>query len=243
MLAHEFPFNWYCQYYACGGHAISNYWDSDVENASYLTQLSVYTPNEEGSGQGGHGYNGSDNFAVHYGYVDNSGFSMENLPYLYFSDYTARTIDHMYVNVNNYLVQDLTFGGWSTSPATEETWMKIIATGYDANLEACGTAEFDLVKDGVVISDWTKWDLSSLGDVTMVDFNVTGSDVGDYGFSRPAYFAYDNVAVRFPVDDTTAVSTINADSEEGVYYNLQGIRVNAPAKGAIYIHNGKKIRF
>lgn len=45
--------------------------------------------------------------------------------------------------------------------------------------------------------DWTKWDLSGLGKVLKVTFNVTGSSDNGYGFSQPAYFAYDDVAVRF----------------------------------------------
>lgn len=45
--------------------------------------------------------------------------------------------------------------------------------------------------------EWTKWDLSVLGKVAKVDFNITGSSDNGYGFSQPAYFAYDDVAVRF----------------------------------------------
>ena len=48
-----------------------------------------------------------------------------------------------------------------------------------------------------IMMDWTKWDLSGLGKVLKVTFNVTGSSDNGYGFSQPAYFAYDDVAVRF----------------------------------------------
>ncbi|MDE6342703.1 MAG: hypothetical protein K2K93_10320 [Muribaculaceae bacterium] len=40
--------------------------------------------------------------------------------------------------------------------------------------------------------------------------------------------------------DGSSVSVINADVE-GVYFNLQGIRVDNPVKGQVYILNGKKI--
>jgi hypothetical protein len=50
--------------------------------------------------------------------------------------------------------------------------------------------------------EWKKWDLSPLGKVVEVQFNVTGSSDNGYGFSQPAYFAYDNVAVRFPKENT-----------------------------------------
>ncbi|MBQ0136681.1 MAG: DUF4465 domain-containing protein, partial [Bacteroidales bacterium] len=35
------------------------------------------------------------------------------------------------------------------------------------------------------------------GRVVRIEFNVTGSSDNGYGFSQPAYFAYDDVAVRF----------------------------------------------
>ena len=50
-----------------------------------------------------------------------------------------------------------------------------------------------------IITEWTKWDLSVLGKVVKVEFNLVGSDdmVGDFGLVVPAYFAYDDVAVQF----------------------------------------------
>ena len=61
-----------------------------------------------------------------------------------------------------------------------------------------GTVEFYLV-DGPehIITEWAKWDLSNLGAVVSVEFNITGSSDNGYGYSQPAYFAYDDVAVRF----------------------------------------------
>jgi hypothetical protein len=54
-----------------------------------------------------------------------------------------------------------------------------------------------LCKDGVYVSDWTKFDLSALGKVVMVVFDMDGTDKGDWGLNTPAYFAYDDVAVQF----------------------------------------------
>ena len=48
-------------------------------------------------------------------------------------------------------------------------------------------------------------------------------------------------------DETTAIETVSINSsdvirgEDGVYYTLQGVRVTTPAKGNVYILNGKKI--
>ena len=50
------------------------------------------------------------------------------------------------------------------------------------------------------VKEWTKWDLSSLGKVARVEFNLVGSEElyeSGYGLGAPGYFAYDDVAVIF----------------------------------------------
>ena len=50
-----------------------------------------------------------------------------------------------------------------------------------------------------MVTEWTKWDLSPLGKVVKVAFNFSASEdqKGSYGMNCPAYFAYDDVAVRW----------------------------------------------
>ena len=73
-LKHTMPKSWdnYC--YWGGGHAVSNYASSDyVTNGDFNHQLTVYKAGAEGDVRTGGGHNGSNNFAVHFGYKDNSG--------------------------------------------------------------------------------------------------------------------------------------------------------------------------
>ena len=187
----------YC--YWSGGHAVSNYASSDyVTNGDFNHQLTVYKANAEGDVRTGGGHNGSNNFAVHFGYKDGSQFNMtEELPALSFSDGMARVIDHMYVNNICYALNCYLNGNGLTAKIDEKDWVKLIATGYDG---AAKTGEaFIYLCNGPknIVTDWTKFDLSGLGAVTKVEFNVTGSSDNGYGFSQPAYFAYDDVAVRF----------------------------------------------
>lgn len=94
----------------------------------------------------------------------------------------------------------LLFSDGFSTPASDKTLYKIVATGYDANEQATGTAEFVLCNGkNNIVSEWTKFDLSGLGKVVKITFNLVGSDdlIGDYGLNCPAYFAYDDVAVRF----------------------------------------------
>ena len=155
-----------------------------------------------------------NNFAVHYGYKDFfNGTGIANLPEISFGDEVARVIDHMYVTNTNYTLNQLyngvkseegnTFGG-TWQGLTDNAWLKIVAQGFDdidadADAEPVGEVEFYLVKGKNVVTDWHKWDLSALGEVVKVRFNFEYSEEmgGLFGFTIPAYFAYDDIAVRF----------------------------------------------
>ena len=193
-LTHTFPYNYYAYCFWGGGHAISNYASTDYVNyGTYENQLRVY--GEEDAG----GHNGSKNFCMHFGYKDNSPWNdTEYLPALSFADGEARVIDHMYVNNSAYAINCYMNGNGLTANIGEEDWVKLLATGYDADGNETGTVEFYMVNGpDYIITEWAKWDLSGLGAVVSIEFNVTGSSDNGYGYSQPAYFAYDDVAVRF----------------------------------------------
>ena len=226
-LAHTFPDNYaYC--FWGGGHAISNYWgegwsdeDRDIHIAKYYGEdyvaenagndamlgwfnLQMMVPVQAHSGE---------NFAVHYGYKDFFTY-IENLPELRFEDGEMHVIDHMYVTNTNYTLNQLyngvkseagnSFGG-NWEGLTEDAWLKIVAYGFDdvdadAYAEPISEVEFYLVQGENVVTDWQKWDLSALGEVAKVRFNFRYCDEmgGKCGITIPGYFAYDDVAVRFP---------------------------------------------
>lgn len=196
FLAHDMPENFGTTCYWGGGHAISNYVEMDLANGDNMHQLAVYYK-DPATGFGGHG--GSENFCVHFGYMDDSGFNMtENLPSIYFMDGVARVVDHMYVMWTTYLANCVSNGNGLTAPLDPDGYVKVIATGYDENgTKVEPSLEFSLASADGQISEWTKWDLSSLGKVLMIEFNMAGDSDNGYGFSQPAYFCYDDVAVRF----------------------------------------------
>ena len=194
-LTHIFPYNYSAYCYWGGGHVISNYASRDyVTNGTYENQATVY--GDEGAG----GHNGSANFCMHFGYIDGSEYNATDyLPELTFADGKARVIDHMWVNNSTYALNCYFNGNGLTANIGEEDWVKLLAIGYDENDNTTATVEFYMVNGPeYVITDWTKWDLTGLGAVTRVEFNITGSSDNGYGYSQPAYFAYDDVAVQFP---------------------------------------------
>ena len=177
-----------------GGHAISNYVIENYETLpeGYWGWYELQFCNPIG------GHNGSSNFAVHNGYKDfyNSQIYDAELQGFEFADGVARVVDHMYVTNINYVLNSLTYGDGFNTPATESTYLKVIAYGFNGE-ESTGQAEIYLCKDGRLITTWEKFDLSSLGKVTKVVFNFEASEdqSGSYGLNCPAYFAYDDVAV------------------------------------------------
>lgn len=250
-LSHTLPFNYGTYNYWGGGHAISNYASSDFETyGGYESQLTVLADVdiEEGVVRNGGGNNGSDNFAVHYGYKDDSGYNgTENLSALTFADGKARVIDHMYVNITTYTFNCLVGGNGFTEPLGDNGWMKIIATGYNGN-EITGTSEFYLADaaNDIWVYEWTPWDLSRLGAVTKVEFNMAGDSDNGFGFSQPAYFAYDDVAVRFekaPLTDiqVSDIYVLEAETENVYeYYYYVGTPENTSGKAIIALYSGEK---
>ena len=171
-----------------GGSAISDYTLDDIRKGDYTRQLSVLP---QPNGRGGH--NGSSNFCV---FFDGSGIAGMSVP-MVFADGEEHIIDHMYVTTTVYTLNSLMYGDGFSQPAGDDGWFAVTATGYDMDDEVTGTSTFYLCKEGKIVDDWTKWDLSSLGRVLYVEFKCSGSDTGAYGLNTPAYFAYDDVAVRF----------------------------------------------
>lgn len=184
-LSHKLPNGWGDNAYWGGGHAVSNYIEADLTKGTYMNQLAIPVAA---------GHNGSKNFCVHNGF---SSYSGAPVPALTFGDGNARVIDHMYVCPTTYLLRMLAIGdNYTKSLAEQKGSLWITATGYDVDGKVTGSVQFDLCKDGKFISNWKKFDLTPLGKVLTVEFDMAGTDTGTYGLNTPAYFAYDDVAVQ-----------------------------------------------
>ena len=77
------------------------------------------------------------------------------------------------------------------------------------------------------------------GQGTVFSSSHTGLDYAhiDGGPSNPGYFTYKEYVAPVGIN---APAVLQHESEEGVWYTPQGIRVAAPSKG-LYIRKGKKI--
>ena len=193
-LSHAFPETSRGRTYNASGHVLSKSYTREYEKyGGYDHELYVYAD----------GAHSGTNCCVHHGYTD-SGRDL-TLPSIEFEDGIARVVDHMWVTNTAYVYYNIykghSFGSSYQNGATTTSWFKITAYGYDSATDAEPTeTEFYLLAEGKkFVTDWTKWDLTPLGKVLRVEFNITGSDdmVSAWGLGSPAYFAYDDVAVRF----------------------------------------------
>lgn len=209
-LYSEIPENWGTKMYWGGGHAISNYWEGNLKDGDYEHQLAVYVADDNGNGQGGHGHNGSNNFCVHYGYKDDSGYSASNLPAIQFKDGENHVIEGMYINNTTYFVNCITNGNGLTTALGDKDYVNVVATGYKADGTIVGSRTYPLaLGTKSFVKTWTYWSLLNLGEVNKVEFNIVGSSDNGYGFSQPAYFCYDDVKVQMPIGTTASTFMSN----------------------------------
>jgi len=70
----------------------------------------------------------------------------------------------------------------------------VTESGYTANDVEFDLADFRFANNeqDYIVDQWTWVDLSILGDVTGLEFNLSSSDVGSFGMNTPGYFAMDN---------------------------------------------------
>lgn len=176
--------------FSAGGSAVSNYYSTDYEaNGDFQQQLTVY----------GTGARSGKNCLICYGY---NGVYGDSRPVIDFAT-TAAYIESAYVNLTTYSYAVAVAGNGYAKALTEKEYLKVVATGYTLDAQNNETevskAEFYLYKDGkAAISDWTEWDLTALGKINRVKFNVKhGNENGDYttDLTHPAYFALDDITV------------------------------------------------
>ncbi len=180
-------------YYSWEGFAYSNM--TDTTTAGYTNQYSAYT---------GGGVNNSSNYAIAYtctmwgqsaqtynGYTTGEytqivdGFYITNTTYAYLS----------MLNGDSYAKK---FGGVD---GTDADWFLLTVYALDENYGKTGAyVEFYLAdyrfadsSEDYILDEWAWVDLSGLGAVYGLEFELTSSDNSNYGMNTPAYFAMDNL--------------------------------------------------
>ena len=182
------------------GFAYSNHTDNTTPG--FGNQYSAFT----GSGRGP----GDDNYGVAFGSGDVATFDpsdaeqLRSLPSFTLPDAVVAT--GAFVTNTTYpalsMLQGDAFSKQFGGPTGDDPdWLLLTAYGIDAlGVPMSTVVEFYLAdyrfSDNLldyVVDDWTLLDLSPLTGAKSIHFNLTSSDVGDFGMNTPAYFAIDDL--------------------------------------------------
>ncbi|UCF91102.1 MAG: DUF4465 domain-containing protein [Desulfobacterales bacterium] len=171
------------------------------EGFAYANQTDTTTPGfgNQYSAITGAGVSGSSVYAI--GFM---GF-MGNRPTVVFPEEV--TVGEAYFTNTTYAYLSMRdgdpfakkFGG---DTGDDPDWFLLTVIGKDSQGEVTGTVEFYLADyrfddnaNDFLVDAWTRVDLSSLGEVASLEFELSSSDVGAFGMNTPAYFALDNLAL------------------------------------------------
>jgi hypothetical protein len=177
-----------------GGIAISQW--NDMTTEGYTNQCSVFCKDDK-TGFGGYG--GSKTFAV-----VNRGFG-EGAAISFSDNATECTFDHFRVTNATYPALSMMNGDDFTKKFTYEDkdWFKLIITACDKTGNPTGTsvefylAHFRTATSPGIITGWSMVALTPLGNnVHTVTFDMQSSDSGMWGMNTPAYFCFDNLAIK-----------------------------------------------
>ena len=184
----------------------------------------------------GGGYDGSKNYGVGYASA-------------YYGPFTATVLNHdsvdiagFYITNSAYAYSSMTKGDAYAKKFELGDWFKLTITGYDANDQVTGTKEYYLadLRDAdkaYIINDWRYVDLSGLGKVCKLAFELTSSDTGAWGMNTPAYFCFDNFGDQgtevLPEKNVviTGIGNVSTNTAAAEHFDLNGRRIIAPHKG------------
>jgi len=158
---------------------------TDMDSIGYGNQYSVYATS--GAGQ-------SKKFAVLCPFdISSCSFSKEMV------------IKSLMINNATYAYWALKEGkvGYGTAKKfTAGDYFYITITGYDSDSLKTESLDFYLAdfRDGksYICKDWTKVDLTSLGNVKTLTFKLTSTDTGEWGMNTPGYACMDNIIYTQP---------------------------------------------
>ena len=164
--------------------------------ASNRTDLNQSGLDAQYTAAAGCGYDGSTQYAVSY--------TMGVLTEVYAADGQSHTVTGCYVTNNLWTYQDILQGGYGELPyggttGNDPDWFKVTATGKNASGQVVGTLDFYLAdyrfsnnEEDYVLNTWEWFDLSPLGSVATISFDLSSSRGSGSNMITPAYFCMDN---------------------------------------------------
>jgi len=198
------------------GWAYSN--STDNINPTYTNQYSAIASGDvdalssEGS-----------NFAIAYLPLDWTNYETKPVE-LNFINELSRFVAGVFVTNSTYSALTMEFGDAFTNKFGGETgndpdWLKLTIYGIYEGIQTAQVefylADFRFMDNSLdyIIKTWQWIDLSALGRVDKLVFNLTSSDTGEWGMNTPAYFCIDKLCI---VPDEAPIVSINSQYSEKV---------------------------
>lgn len=184
-----------------GGFAYSNMKDSVT--SGYTNQYAAKT---------GTGYANSPNYVVYYtGYGNEPKIKLPGVAAVKrFTGFYVTNSTYAYNSMRDGDFVSKKFGG---TTGNDPDWFKLVVRGYFNGQLKNDSVAFYLADfrssnnaNDYIIKDWTWLSLDSLGNVDSISFELSSSDVGQFGMNTPAYFCMDNlnVLISTSIDETNA---------------------------------------
>jgi hypothetical protein len=169
-----------------------------------------------------------------------SSWETQNSLSITFNDGNLYTLNGMYVTNSPYpYYTNIAGDDFSNGLTNEGDYFKVIAHGVKAD-NTVETAEFILAefKNGSLqqVTEWTWWDLSTLGTIKEVYFTMESTDVGQWGMNTPAYFCIDRIMASNPVESGIEESVINSNTTD-IYYSANNIYVTSATATVIKVYS------
>lgn len=187
--------------FTSGGVTFPNSYNATYGSWSGFAYSNVQDPTTPGwsnqyAARPGSGAGTSHNYAVAYQGADRLAISLATS-----WDFQGRGL---FVGNTTYAAFDMLNGsGFSKrfggSTGTDADWLRLTVRGLLGGSET-GAVDFYLAdyrfsnsSQDYIVNTWAFVDLTSLGTVDALSFDLASSDNGDWGMNTPAYFAIDNL--------------------------------------------------
>ena len=152
--------------------------------------------------------------------------------------FAAQVVPGFFINNTAYAVHSMCNGDAYAKKFTADDNFTLTIKGFKGGAEQ-GQVVFYLAKDGKYVNEWTYVDLSSLGEVDALKFQMWGTDIVTYDgetyyLNTPAYFCMDNFGAEKP-EGYVEPERAKFDIEEGIK------NVETGAKAFKVLRNGQLI--
>lgn len=208
------------------------------------TYVGNYMVDQFRSAAGG-AYEGQ-NFAVAYYSAPSSWFAGYTCPIMLTNDTAAQVLTGCYITNSTYTLDAILNGDYANAAFSQGDYMSLTVKGFNGDQPA-GQVVFYLADyrsadatEHFALKEWKWLDLSSLGAVTRIEFDMFTTKSDQYGFTTPTYFCIDNFGGVAP-GHGTGLQPQSAQPQSAQKRLVNGMLLILTPDGRTYTATGERI--